>query len=211
MTLPALHVLVSDEAAGRPDFRTIVGGMRSDLGHGLALHLRCRTMTAAELFDIASSLVSDADRHGGWCVVNGRLDVALAAGCQAVQLGRGALRVSDAVGLAGGRCLVGASVHDAPEADGAARSGANYVVSGTVYPSASHPGAGAAGPDLVRDCVRAGVPVIAIGGITTRTVPEVVSCGAVGVAVISAVWRDPDPRGAAGRLSEALAATLGGS
>lgn len=211
MNVPALHVLVSDEVTRRGDFRTIASGMRRDLGERLALHIRCQDSTASELFETASRMASEATRHGGWCVVNGRLDVALAAGCQAVQLGRGGLPVSAAVGVAGRRCAVGASVHMAPEAAQAVRDGANYVVAGTVFPSASHPGTPGAGPAFVRSCAEVGAPVVAIGGINVRTAEEVVAHGAAGVAVISAVWDEPDPRGAAARLSDVLKAALRGS
>jgi thiamine-phosphate pyrophosphorylase len=211
MNLPVLHVLVPDEAARRDDFLEIAAGMRRDLGDRLALHLRRRAATTAEQYELASRLAAEGARHGGWCVVNRRLDIALAAGCQAVQLGRGALPISAAVGVAAGTCAVGASVHGVPEAARAAREGANYLVVGTVYPSESHARRPGAGPELVRACAELGVPVVAIGGITARTAAEVVAQGAAGVAVISAVWGDSDPRGAAMRLSDVLETAPGGS
>jgi thiamine-phosphate pyrophosphorylase len=51
-------------------------------------------------------------------------------------------------------------------------------------------------------------PVIGIGGIRAETVGSIVDAGAVGVAVIHAVFQAPDPRVAAGALARAVTAAL---
>ena len=211
MNLPAVHVLVSDEVVRRRDFRSVADDLRRALGDRLAIHLRCREATGRGLFDIAAPLVAAARENGGWCVVNGRSDVALAAGCHAIQLGRGALPAASVLELVADRCAVGVSVHSASEASRAADDGANFVVAGTVYRSASHPDRPGAGPGLVRACAGAGIPVVAIGGITVERAGEVVANGAAAVAVISAVWSATDPVDAACSLAEAVTGQVGGS
>ncbi|HKK07604.1 MAG TPA: hypothetical protein VKA44_01830, partial [Gemmatimonadota bacterium] len=86
--LPRLHVLVTDAVAGSPGFRSRAAGLREACGSRLALQLRLREASGRAIFDLARTLLDDAGRHGGWVVVNERLDVALAAGAQAAQLGR---------------------------------------------------------------------------------------------------------------------------
>ena len=49
------------------------------------------------------------------------------------------------------------------------------------------------------------LPLVAIGGITAATAGEVRAAGAQGVAVIGAIWRQPDPVGAAKELVAAVA------
>ncbi|HEU5320362.1 MAG TPA: thiamine phosphate synthase, partial [Methylomirabilota bacterium] len=62
-----------------------------------------------------------------------------------------------------------------------------------------------AGLALIEDVALAvGVPVLAIGGVTAERVGEVVRAGAAGVAVISAVFAEPDSRAAAAELRRAL-------
>jgi len=106
-----------------------------------------------------------------------------------------------------GQSLVGRSVHSVADAVLAEREGADYVIAGPVYETASHPGVPAAGLRLVSGVVAAvSVPVVAIGGITAARVPGVLSAGAGGVAVISAVLGAKSPRAAASALREALEA-----
>jgi thiamine monophosphate synthase len=117
----------------------------------VAVHLRAR-ISARRLFEVADRLAPIASRAGGWLVVNGRPDVALAAGARAVQLGRNALGVEETrrmVRACAGRLAIGASVHDAEGALRAAREGADHLVLGTIYATPSHPGVEGSGPAAV--------------------------------------------------------------
>ena len=103
----------------------------------------------------------------------------------------------------GPHVLIGRSVHSP---DGAiAAAGADHVLAGHVYPSASKPGMpplGLAG--LVNIVAVAPCPVIAIGGITPERVREVIQAGAHGVAVIGAIAEADNPRAAAKALRVAV-------
>ena len=202
--LPRLHVLVTDAVAARPGFRSRAAGLREACGSRLALHLRLREASGRAIFDLARTLLGDAGRHGGWVVVNGRLDVALAAGAHAVQLGREALPLSRAREVASGRLRIGASVHGPDEASAAAGDGADFVVLGTIFATPSHPGIEPSGPAAVAACRDVGIPILAIGGVRADRVPELLAAGAHGVAVVRAVWEAEDPRDAAAGLLAAL-------
>ncbi|MEM1350650.1 MAG: thiamine phosphate synthase, partial [Myxococcota bacterium] len=81
--------------------------------------------------------------------------------------------------------------------------GADYLGVGALYDaSASKPNASMPrGPDVVRDVLRVvDVPVVGIGGITAETIPDVRAAGASGVAVLRAIFAQPDPGGAASEL-----------
>ena len=137
--------------------------------------------------------------------VNDRVDVALACGADGVQLGEEALPVA-AARKAGPGLLVSRSIHDAEGARRAQHDGADMIVAGTIYPSASHPGARAAGIELLeRLRESASVPYIAIGGVTADNAAAAIAAGASGVAVIGAIARSDDPERAARRLSRAIA------
>ena len=100
---------------------------------------------------------------------------------------------------------MGRSVHSAEAARRAEAEGADYLVAGPVYETRSHPGVEPAGLALIGKIAPAvRVPVLAIGGITTERVAEVVRAGASGVAVISAVLAQREPRAAAEALRRAL-------
>ncbi len=210
MSVPLLHVVAGDAQAGRPDFLETARTLLEVGGADLAIHLRLRDVTASRLFDLTSELSGLASASGGWCVVNERLDVALAAGAQGVQLGRTALPVGVAREvLAGvrretrGGPALGASVHAVAEARQAEADGASYVVLGTIFASRTHPGVRPHGTAIVERCRGIGVPIIGIGGIDAGGAEALKRAGASGLAVVRAVWGAEDPVEAAGRLIRA--------
>ncbi len=206
-SLPPLHVLAFDAVARESTFLRTARSMLEACGPTLALHLRLVETSTRRLYELAAETAAIARRSGGWCVVNGRPDIALSTGAQAVQLGHGAISVRAARRFADG-LRIGASVHGVDEAVRAARDGANHVVLGTIYATPSHPGIEVAGPGMVRRCraalerlpVRAGL--VAIGGIDATKVARVLESGADGVAVHRAVWDSGDPVTAAVALGD---------
>jgi thiamine-phosphate pyrophosphorylase len=117
-------------------------------------------------------------------VVSSRCDVALATGAAGVHLPESDISVAEARTLLG-RQLVGRSVHSIAAAQQAEREGADYVIFGPVWESASHPGTNAAGPDALAQLVRSvGIPILAIGGVTEARVTEILNVGAAGYAAI---------------------------
>ena len=165
-----------------------------------AVQLREKDLPASELSALALRL-REVTRARALLTVNGPLEVALAAGADGVHLPEGApMRLRPRSGF-----LVGRSVHSAEAARRAEAEGADYLVAGPVYETRSHPGAQPAGLALIEEVASAvRVPVLAIGGVTAGRVEEVVRAGASGVAVISAVFAQPDPRAAAEALRRAL-------
>jgi thiamine-phosphate pyrophosphorylase len=99
--------------------------------------------------------------------------------------------------------LVGASVHDLVEAREAVDAGADFLVAGAVYATASHPERPAAEVRLIEEVAALGLPVIAIGGVTVERAGELRRAGAAGVAVIRGIWDSPSPGEAVQRYLEA--------
>ena len=174
-------------------------------GSALALHLRTRTTPARRLFDTVSWLSGLSRETGTLVVVNDRVDVAMAAGAGGVHLREDSLPPALVREMAGPGLRVGRSIH-APEQARDYRGGElDYLVLGAVYPTRSHPGRPAIGPEAVgRAAEWSGLPVIAIGGITPAEVPAVLSRGAHGVMVLSGVWRAAEPHAAVTRYLQVL-------
>lgn len=205
LKLPGLHVLVTDDVAGSPEFERRALDMQERCGPDLALHLRLRRTPVRRVLALAEALEEGAVESDGWLVVNRRLDVALAVGADAVQLGRGALPIAAVRDVVGDSFPIGASVHDVPTADRCRLEGADYLVAGSVYETETHPETSPAGLELIERLSPMDVPIVAIGGITIERVAEVRGAGAAAVAVIRAVWSSPQPADAAAALCEALA------
>jgi thiamine-phosphate pyrophosphorylase len=193
--LPRLHAVTDAAVIAAADFAPRAGAIAA-AGSAVALHARDRSASGAALARVALRLVALARPPEASVFVNGRPDLAQAAGAQGVQLGATDLRPAEAR-ASFPQGWIGRSVHSAREAELAVEEGADYLLVGTVYPTASHPGRPAGGLALVRDAAGLGLPVIAIGGIDAGRAAEVRDEGAYGVAAISALWWAPDPAAAA--------------
>ena len=102
------------------------------------VQLREKDMAAGPLLDLALRLRRITALRAR-LFVNDRVDVALAAGADGVQLGEDGIPVETARSLAGDGLLIGRSVHSVESALDASRAGADVVVFGTVFATASHP------------------------------------------------------------------------
>jgi thiamine-phosphate diphosphorylase len=195
--LPRLHAITDERIARRPDIDVLARALADGGGSDLAFHARGRELTGLEQYSLAVQL----SNLPSFLFVNDRLDVALAVPSAGVQLGHGSLPVSAARAL-NRLWWIGKSVHNLAEAEAARTEGADYLVVGPVFATASHPGRTPLGLERLQAIASAvdGLPVIAIGGITADRVSEVRTSGAYGVAAIRALWDDAEPVEAARRM-----------
>ncbi len=190
--LPRLHIVTDDAVLSDRHFVQRARAVLEAGGPRIALHVRGHDTPTARLFRCAEAAHAAGSRTGALVVVNDRVDVALACGASGLQLGRGSLPVPDARMLftAG---AIGYSAHGADEAASAVAAGADFVLFGSVWPTATHPDARAAGMQGLEAAVRATTaPTIGIGGVTPARVQEAAAGGAWGVAVLSGVWNAAD-------------------
>ena len=192
--LPRLHAVTDAAVLAASDFGVRAAAIAA-AGPAVALHARDRAAAGGELTRAAARLVALARPAEAAVFVSGRPDVAAAVGAQGVQLAADDLAPADARRIlpAG---WIGRSVHTADEAGAAVDEGADYLLVGNVYQTASHPGRPAVGLGLVRAAAALGRPVIAIGGLDAARAVEVRDAGAWGVAAIAALWRASDPAAA---------------
>lgn len=206
-SVPRLHVVVPDA----PDDRVLAVVDAALAGGAPCIQVRSKRRSDRELFDLACAVVERCRRAGARCVVDDRVDVALASGADGVHVGADDLPVAAVRELARDRLLVGATARDAATARAHVGAGADYVGVGPVFGTASKAGLPRPfGPDGLRAVTAAvGVPVIAIAGITRDRVGAVLAAGAHGVAVIGAVADAPDPGAATRALLDTLRTPAG--
>ena len=202
LPLPCL-CLVTDR--GRTASGDIVNTARAAVDGGVGMvQLREKDCPAGELLSLARELRRVTDGRA-LLMVNDRVDIALLSGADGVQLGEDGLDVASARRLVGSGMLIGRSVHSVKGAVEAESSGADFLVLGTIFETASHPGADTGGLDLVRDVTgRVRIPVIGIGGISGSNVAGLLESGASGAAVISAISMARDPKAASSQLSKTM-------
>ena len=115
-------------------------------------------------------------------LVNGRLDVAIAAGADGVHLPADGVPARPLRERFGPEVILGRSTHTIEEVERAREDGVDYVTFGPVYAT---PGKGApVGIAALARAASLGVPVYALGGITLDRLGELSRAGAAGVAAI---------------------------
>jgi thiamine-phosphate pyrophosphorylase len=126
-------------------------------------------------------------------VVNDRLDVALASGADGVHLGGESLAVAAVRPVLAARedFWVGVSCHSPEDATAAEAAGADYVVLGPIFGTASklRYGAPLGLGALERASRQTRIPVLALGGIAPERVRSCIESGAAGIAGISIFQR----------------------
>src|SRR6202171_133625 len=163
--LPRIHAVTNDEIMLRPGFLRKALGVMRVLGDKGAIHVRSQLLDSPTLYSITLALLELHEQTNCWCIVNDRVDVALACGVQGVQLTHKSIAVPDVQRIAPA-LRIGASVHSPDEARDAERSGADWCVAGHVFETPSHPGEPRQETTFINEVVAAvSFPVIAIGGI----------------------------------------------
>ena len=174
--------------------------LRSALEGGIALLQYRRTRASAEE---AREVVALAGGFGVPVIVNDDVGLALQVGAAGAHLGRDDGDLRSAKTRLGGR-LLGASCYDSLAAARAAvAAGADYVAFGSVFASATKPGAVRAPLSLFGEASKLGVPLAAIGGLTLDNAAQAVQAGADLLAVITGLFDADDIRARAiqyGRL-----------
>jgi thiamine-phosphate pyrophosphorylase len=202
MTLGRLHVL-TDTRAGR----NALGLAEQALAAGApVVQLRIKGSSDRQVYDMGTRLMAACLRHGATCIVNDRLDIALAIGAHGTHLGADDLSVATVRRVAGPSHLIGGTAREPVHATRLVAAGADYLGVGPAFQTATKDGLppplGPAGVGAVARAVT--VPVVAIGGITLDAVPELLAAGAYGVAVIGAVTDAADPFRATADLVRAV-------
>ena len=181
MQVPVICLVTSGQGSA-PSFIREAASAGVDL-----VQLREPLLDGRALLSLARAAVEETSGTSCHIVVNDRLDVALAGGTSGVHLRANSFAADRVRRVTRPGFLIGRSVHGVSEAVSVTESGGcDYLIFGTVFPSASKPaGHQAAGLDRLQAVCRATpLPVIAIGGITIANAPDALAAGARGVAAI---------------------------
>lgn len=164
------------------------------------IQLRDRRHDAGPLLRVTRALVLARDglaMADAWtrCVlVNKWVDVAIAGGADGVHRGFDALPAAEIRALPRAPARIGASLHAPGEVEGAAAEGHDYVHLAPIWDPRSKPAERPAlGPEQLAAACRAGLPVIAQGGLDPRRAEQAITAGAAGIAVTGAIALAADP------------------
>jgi thiamine-phosphate diphosphorylase len=189
-SLPSHYYAIVDPIAGHDPVD--LAAMLVESGARI-LQLRMKDAAIPEVVRAANAIAQRCHKAGALFIVNDRADVALLSGADGVHLGQTDLPGRAARRLLGSDSIIGLSTHNLEQARHAQRAGADYIGFGPIYPGGAKNTVNGQGLERLRE-VRAAVslPIVAIGGITEITVPDVLGAGADAAAIISDVAFAPD-------------------
>lgn len=170
---------ISDRSSLR---RPMEDWLRALVAAGIGgVQLREKDLADGDLYEL-TRLAREAVPPPACLLINGRADVALAAGADGVHLPADGVPVAALRARFGRGLLIGRSTHRLEDVERARHDGADYVTFGPVYAS---PGKGApAGLAALRRAAATGIPVYALGGVTLERFAELAETGASGIAAI---------------------------
>lgn len=179
------------------------------LGGVTMVQLREKDCSGRAFYETALRLREITRHYGVPLLVNDRLDMALAIDADGLHIGQSDIPAAVARRILGAEKLLGVSAGTAAQARQAVADGADYLGVGAIFPTDTKTDADAVGTDGLRTIrAAADVPIIAIGGLNEKTLPLLAGTGIDGVAVVSAIVGQADPRAAARRLHETLKGVL---
>lgn len=189
--LAGLYAITPDEPRTDILLRKVGEALR---GGASAVQYRNKTADPELRREQGCALAALCRAAGVVFIVNDDLELALELDAGGVHLGADDGDLAEARQRLGQAKLLGASCYNRLElAEAAAKAGADYLAFGSVFASATKPGAVRA-PLAIFAQARRGIdlPLVAIGGITLENAPRVFAAGADAVAVISAVFDAAD-------------------
>jgi len=157
------------------------------------VQLREKELDEKAFLEEARFVKAVTDRYGVPFVINDSLSVALACQADGVHVGQSDAGCREARALLGPDKIVGVSVQTVEQALKAQADGADYLGVGAVFGSTTKLDAADVSYDTLKAiCAAVEIPVVAIGGINPQNIRELAGSGVDGVAVISAVFAQPD-------------------
>jgi thiamine-phosphate pyrophosphorylase len=167
-----------------------------------AVQLREKECSTREFIALARALQPILAARGVPLLINDRVDVALACGADGVHIGQSDMDYRDARRLLGGDALIGLSVETPEQAAAAESLDCDYLGVGPIFPTATKADAAPAwGRERLAELGRTSHhKLVAIGGLNASNLADMLTLGADGIAVVSAICSAPDPRLAAAEL-----------
>ena len=189
--------------------RTLVDVVKESLDGGVTMiQLREKSLDEGKFLEEAKELQALCrERHVPF-IVNDNVDIAKAMDADGVHVGQDDMVALDARAKLGPDKLIGVSAHTVEEALRAQAAGADYLGVGAAFVTGTKADASPISRETIRAITAAvNIPVVAIGGISQNNSLQLKGCGLDGVAVVSALFAQPDVQAAARelkRLSEEM-------
>ena len=157
------------------------------------VQLREKGLSEEQFLEEAKEIKELCGRYHVPFIINDNVDIVLAVDADGVHVGQNDMEAGDVRAKLGPDKIIGVSAHSVEEAMLAQKRGANYLGAGAAFPTGTKGDAGPLSHDVLEEiCKAVDIPVVAIGGIGKKNIMELSGRGLSGVAVVSAIFEQPD-------------------
>ena len=167
------------------------------------IQLREKNATYEETVALAREIKKLTDKYHVPFVIDDNVEAAKEVDADGVHIGQSDTEAKRARDILGENKIIGVSAGNLKEAIDAEKNGADYIGIGAMFDTRTkkdHPDMTFEEAKKITDTVK--IPVVAIGGINKNNILELKGTGIDGVAVISAIFAQPDRYSAAKELLE---------
>ena len=157
------------------------------------VQLREKNLTTNQYYQLAKQVKEITDAYQVPLIIDDRLDVCLAVDAAGLHIGDDELPVSVARKVLGPEKILGVTAKTVKRALEAEEGGANYLGTGAIFPTTTKENAPITLISTLKTiCQRVAIPVVAIGGLTSENIDQLVDTGIAGVAVVRDLMQAED-------------------
>ena len=157
------------------------------------VQLREKNLTTNQYYQLAKEVKEITDAYQVPLIIDDRLDVCLAVDAAGLHIGDDELPVSVARQVLGSDKILGVTAKTVKRALEAEESGADYLGTGAIFPTTTKENAPITLISTLKIiCQRVAIPVVAIGGLTSENIAQLIGTGIAGVAVVRDLMQAED-------------------
>ena len=157
------------------------------------VQLREKNITTNQYYQLAKQVKEITDAYQVPLIIDDRLDVCLAVDAAGLHIGDDELPVSVARQVLGPEKILGVTAKTVKRALEAEEGGADYLGTGAIFPTTTKENAPITLISTLKTiCQRVAIPVVAIGGLTSENIDQLIGTGIAGVAVVRDLMQAED-------------------
>ena len=157
------------------------------------VQLREKNLTTNQYYQLAKQVKEITDAYQVPLIIDDRLDVCLAVDAAGLHIGDDELPVSVARQVLGPEKILGVTAKTVKRALEAEEGGADYLGTGAIFPTTTKENAPITLISTLKTiCQRVDIPVVAIGGLTSENIDQLIGTGIAGVAVVRDLMQAED-------------------
>jgi len=157
------------------------------------VQLREKNLTTNQYYQLAKKVKEITDAYQVPLIIDDRLDICLAVDAAGLHIGDDELPVSVARQVLGPDKILGVTAKTVKRALEAEEGGADYLGTGAIFPTTTKENAPITLISTLKTiCQRVAIPVVAIGGLTSENIDQLIGTGITGVAVVRDLMQAED-------------------